>query len=118
MIMQPHIYFPDSTDPDAWMDAVGSFCSNRSLVFISPSRSEALEVIDTVRDAIAKGRIQFMEGNVRQAVDFSNGVLKAVQFLDSRLTAWDFAPLCPASVVLFVQPNLEDQFGFQPMFTL
>jgi hypothetical protein len=118
MIMQPHIYFPDSTDPDAWGDAVGSFCSNRSLVFSSPSRSEALEVIDTIRDAIANGKIQFMQGDVRQAVEFSNRVLKAVQILDYHLTAWDFAPLCPASVFLFVQPNSEDQFGFQPMFTL
>lgn len=104
---------PDSTDPKEWAAAVEDYCQSM------PGQAEVQAVLAQVQHAMREGALRFERGNVPQAVDFVNGVMKAVRQVDGSVSAWSLTHLVPSSVVNFVQPNeAGTQFAFQPMYTL
>lgn len=107
---------PNSVDPNEWAESVEQHC--RALQGSEGAQQEVQRVLSSVEAAVKSGAVKFLKGDVAEAVNFANWVLDSVRSVDPSFTVWQCPELCPPSVALFVQPNEEGRFSFQPMFTL
>ncbi len=118
MIVEPDFYFPQTSNPDDWIDSTQRYVASANVVGPDLVQSRIHDVLEYIQEAMNSGRIRFKNGEVKEGMDFANKVLTFLRRHDGSLTSWNCTQLVPPSVALFVQPVEDGRFNFQPMFTL